>query len=367
MDNNRTFYNICSELNRILTNKENPQGYVLRVIKIKCSEIGISEDGINQLKKVYEDNKDDIDMFLIEVIKKGIDEGVIQGTCEDIKEVFDLKQRIEEPANEVEQPIIEEELPMSMETELLIDNEEEQLTDGEEKQRIARKLIEEFNRTGRIKDPVIPRLSPKKINNSVEPPSSPGNMQISTIQNIKLKNLETDAQKDAFIKYLCMNGITLSEISIDNIPVTLIKSGTGHPELYAVVNVIKARINNLLSIIDNKTTYSDDIKRVLGWILGDECSLEEIEGKRKFVENYLRQSCIDPTRKFVRVMNDCFKNSKNDDIDNCTMVFILERLKINGKQVIKDNPFYNGYKSSAKRNIEKIIRGVYMQSRSIVE
>ena len=369
MDNDKSFYKICRELNSILKNKENPRGYVLRAIKTKCYELGISEDGVKELKQIYDDNKFDIDKFLIAVIKVGIDEGVL-----DINEIFSLRQQIEELEKEekiAKEPskIVEKELPESSKQEqptekVEKESTEEELTEGEEKQKIARKQIEEFNKTGRIKAPVKLELSPIRTKKKEEQPPSPKTMLISTVQNIKSQSLEIDLQKYAFIQYLCMHGITLSEISIDNIPVPLIKPGAGYPELCKTLNSLKAKLNDVLSTTNNKAVYSDDTKRVIKWVSGEDACLEEIEKKEKVVEKYLSRSDMGVSRNFIRIMYDCFKNVSNDEIDNCTMVFILERLRRKNNKIIEDNPFYNGYKTSAKRKIGSIIRELQINNKS---
>lgn len=369
MDNDKSFYKICSELNKILKNKENPRGYVLRAIKAKCCDLGISEDGIKELKQIYDDNKFDIDKFLIAVIKIGIDEGVL-----DINEVFNLRQKIEELEEEEEiakEPPAkaQKELPQSSKKEQLADKDEEEpieeeLTEGEEKQKIARKRIEEFNKTGRIKAPVKLELSPIRTREKEEQPPSPKTMLISTVQDIKSKSLEEDLQKYAFIQHLCMYGITLSEISIDNIPVPFIKPGAGYPELCKTLNSLKVKLNDVLSISNSKLVYSEDVKRVIKWTLGEDSGLEEIKKKERIVENYLNRSGIGSSRNFIRIMNDCFKNVRNDEIDNCTMVYIIERLKRKNRQIIEDNPFYNGYKANAKRNIGSILREAYTNNKN---
>lgn len=328
--------------------------FIHRAIEKTCGKkygIGISEEGINTLKKEYRHYKTDrdIESFLKKVFEITRNEGIFNEKYDDIKVVAELREEI-----------AREDIQLTKRVSKLAQRktQESKIQESKEEKTGSNKTAEQ-----QVPDDIIYRewigmLS--KYEGGKKKEQKPVERKITPIINYNSTQLQTDSQKDEIIKRLCINGLTLREISINGIPTSLLEDRNAPPILSAILNVIRKRIQSIIEANSNDNTYDGNISKVLAWIIESRPdSWNEIHNKER---NVLTVNANAPKR-FFRIMDDCFKNG-NGDLDYGVMVFILERLKRINFDLTKNNEQYTSYKHKAESQIEWMIKEMIKKERT---
>lgn len=169
--------------------------------------------------------------------------------------------------------------------------------------------------------------------------------------NVKSEDLREMRNIDELIMQLCLNGICLNEISINKIPVPLIENKECYAEKKPYLAILKSSIERIISVcIENgNLTYVNDVIRVLELVLGKKSS---INMEKSAAIEYYRSG-----RSYVSIETRCFTDPNSNDINRCTMEYILQRLK-RSKNIIwrNESEYQKANRKAVKKDLQTIIK-----------
>ena len=278
-----------------------PKDFFIRCVKFKCSEIKMSEAGIQEVIDLYEARKLKMDEdSLINVVLRLISNIAIREELPiiDYDKYLEMKKRSaresligqeqeKTPNSETHNP---EQTSSSQEEYssnewirkqfeaigLQVNPTEESSQTKKEVEPIKNKTPEIPVKEIKIEKPTIQRQNKEQdkriqINRTSRREQKSENSQVNVIvdpQIIKLEDISTQEGRDKLIVNLINEGKTLSEVAYKG----QLLSDIDNKEIIAFINLLRGRIEKIASLIPERVRYNftafqgKDIKRVLKWI-----------------------------------------------------------------------------------------------------